>query len=363
MPAKVWSQPMQAILSAMCDTVRSLDVVIFDEHMLLNARVCEWPQVDALIAFYSRGFPLHKVRAYVDLTQPFLVNDLEMQCVMRNRAAVYNVLKSQNIPQPQTIVCDRERGDGAMILGDRLVVSKLKSTGTDITGARSLTCDCDRGVCEICKPSKSFGCSADDRMTMCKPFVEKPLNADDHNVYVYYPGHVVRQLFRKTATASSILVESMCCLRARGSYIYQKFHQPYRCMDIKVYAVGDDYFYAVARKAPTVDGRVERTTDGLEIRHKILLTDQELDMCSRVSRAFRQYLIGFDILRANNQSYIIDVNGWSFVKDSREFTAYCGRRLANYILSNVMSSVSSPLRDSASKLNTEQFHVCSPCSP
>jgi len=41
----------------------------------------------------------------------------------------------------------------------------------------------------------------------------------------------------------------------------------------QVYAVGDDYAYAEARKSPTVDGVVERRPDGKECRWQVSLSD------------------------------------------------------------------------------------------
>lgn len=348
---------MQAILEAMRAAAPALRIVVFQEDTLLNAPVSEWPRVDALIAFYSRGFPLQKTAEFAAMTRPFLLNDLALQSVMRDRAAVYAVLQRAAVPQPNTVICNRERGDRALLDGDTLVVVKSQVASPSMNDkhqSQQLKFDhLPHGT-----GSKQVS------LTMRKPFVEKPLNADDHNVYVYYPGHVVQQLFRKTANACSILVERLTTVRTRGSYLYQEFHQPHRSMDIKVYAVGGDYFYAVARKAPTVDGLVERTKEGLEVRYRVLLTDQEVDMCTRVCRAFKQFVIGFDILRADNTSYIIDVNGWSFVKDSTEFLAMCGRRIAFNILNNVGTSVPIPVSaKSGSDVDSDHSHAYSPCSP
>ena len=49
-------------------------------------------------------------------------------------------------------------------------------------------------------------------------------------------------------------------------YIYEEFLTT-QGVDVKVYTVGGDYAHAEARKAPTLDGRVQRHADtGKEVR-------------------------------------------------------------------------------------------------
>ena len=47
------------------------EIVIFGDERIVNAPVETWPKVDALISFYSDGFPLQKVEQYVRTHKPF----------------------------------------------------------------------------------------------------------------------------------------------------------------------------------------------------------------------------------------------------------------------------------------------------
>ncbi len=58
-----------------------------------------------------------------------------------------------------------------------------------------------------------------------KPFVEKPVSAEDHNIYIYYPlsaGGGCQILFRKIGSRSSVY-SSESRVRRTGSYLYEEF--------------------------------------------------------------------------------------------------------------------------------------------
>ena len=57
--------------------------------MILNDPVDTWPVVDALISFFSNGFPLQKAIEYKNLRRPFVVNDLEAQYILFDRYVVF----------------------------------------------------------------------------------------------------------------------------------------------------------------------------------------------------------------------------------------------------------------------------------
>lgn len=54
-----------------------------------------------------------------------------------------------------------------------------------------------------------------------------------------------------------------------------------------MYTVGPDYAHAEARKSPALDGKVERDSEGKEIRYPVMLTSMEKLVARKVCMAFK----------------------------------------------------------------------------
>jgi len=124
-------------------------------------------------------------------------------------------------------------------------------------------------------------------------------------------------------------------IRDDGSYIYEEYIKTDGLSDIKVYMVGPSFVYAERRKAPVVDGLVDRAPNGNEIRHNIELNRLEMELVMKVYSAFHQTVCGFDILRdEKGTSFVCDINGWSFVKDSDQYYDICSNLLLDLLYQN-----------------------------
>ncbi|KAL4224183.1 Inositol hexakisphosphate and diphosphoinositol-pentakisphosphate kinase 2 [Mactra antiquata] len=120
-------------------------------------------------------------------------------------------------------------------------------------------------------------------------------------------------------------------VRKTGSYIYEDF-MPTDGTDVKVYTVGPDYVHAEARKSPALDGKVERDKDGKEVRYPVILSATEKMIARKICLAFKQNVCGFDLLRTGGKSYVCDVNGFSFVKNSTKYYDDCANVLGTMIV-------------------------------
>jgi inositol hexakisphosphate/diphosphoinositol-pentakisphosphate kinase len=307
MAKKSQSKPMKEILTRLQE-FEYIKVTVFAEEIILHKPVEEWPVCDCLISFHSKGFPLEKAIQYAQLHNPYVINNLHMQYDIQDRRKVYATLENEGIEIPRYAVLDRDSSDPKH---HELVESE---DHVEVNG-----------------------------VVFNKPFVEKPVSAEDHNIYIYYPtsaGGGSQRLFRKIGSRSSVYSPESR-VRKTGSFIYEDF-MPTDGTDVKVYTVGPDYAHAEARKSPALDGKVERDREGKEIRYPVILSNAEKLISRKVCLAFKQAVCGFDLLRANGKSFVCDVNGFSFVKNSNKYYDDCAKILGNMILRELAPTLHIP---------------------
>eukprot|EP01114_Cavostelium_apophysatum_P016084 TRINITY_DN4517_c0_g1_i2.p1 TRINITY_DN4517_c0_g1~~TRINITY_DN4517_c0_g1_i2.p1 ORF type:complete len:420 (+),score=97.41 TRINITY_DN4517_c0_g1_i2:207-1466(+) len=306
MDEKCFGKPMQALISRL-RAVGDFDIIVFGEKLILNEPPEHWPQCDCLIAFFSKGFPLKKAMKYCELhPTTYCVNEFSTQEILLDRRAIFALLQKNGIPGAKRLQISRDGYEPQQTFVEGL-------NWIEIDGVR-----------------------------LDKPFVEKPADGEDHNVYIYYHeqqgGGSVR-LFRKVDNKSSERFPDINTVRRNGSYVYEEYIATENAYDIKVYTVGPDYAHAEARKSPVVDGMVIRDKEGKEVRHKVELSEDEKKMSQKIVKVLGQRVCGFDLLRdlRSGLSYVCDVNGWSFVKGNMQFYDDCARVLREIFLHAMVS--------------------------
>ncbi|KAL7555182.1 hypothetical protein ACHAWF_018982 [Thalassiosira exigua] len=305
MDKKARSKPMQEILKRLDPA--TFEAVFFGDRVIAGAE------------------------EYVALRRPYLPNDLRMQRTLMDRRRVYDLLEESGIDVPRHVFMSR---DGYV------------STGTGDGPKKEGTSPKKREVYHGGYGEYNDEPEIDEHddhievngVVIHKLFVEKPVDADDHNIAIYYPssaGGGCKKLFRKVGDRSSEFYPEINDVRRDGSYIYEEFIET-QGTDVKMYTVGPAYGHAEARKSPAVDGKVERNADGKEVRFPVILTLREKEISRRIVLVFKQQVCGFDILRIQEGdslvSYVCDVNGWSFVKNSRKYYDDCAQILSEHML-------------------------------
>ena len=138
-----------------------------------------------LISFFSTDFPLGKVIDYVKRRKPFCINDLPAQALLWDRRLVGAVLDHLGVPTPRRLEVSRDGGPKV----DKELIEIIKDRiGLTLGGFR---------VTPEVKLSEDGNSIIVDGQVMEKPFVEKPVSGEDHNVYIYFRGGGGRRLFRK----------------------------------------------------------------------------------------------------------------------------------------------------------------------
>ena len=166
------------------------------------------------------------------------------------------ILDASHVPTPRRLEVTRDGGPAfaSAEFADHVYrVSKVRiEVATD-------------GSTGKCAPPRKVELSEDgetllvDGFSMQKPFVEKPISGEDHNVHIYFAkgaGGGGRRLFRKVGNKSSEYDPKLSVPRAitekESSYIYEQFLDVETAEDVKAYTIGPDYCHAETRKSPVV---------------------------------------------------------------------------------------------------------------
>lgn len=131
----------------------SFNLIEIDETMMKTTPVENWPICDVLLTLESPEIPLHEIRQYIRMRCPLLVNNVFMLPMLKDRRVIRRALARKHVPVTPAIYLNRSDGDIATQplhdAGNTLVVTSRARGGTSYS--------------------------------ITKPFVEKPVDPDDHS--------------------------------------------------------------------------------------------------------------------------------------------------------------------------------------
>lgn len=247
---------------------RNVRIVWLDESILFYDEVFHtFPVCNVIWTLYSPDLPLAKVAIYVDRCQCLELNSVEGLLALRDRRKMFRILVEQGIPVPQHVECNRDDAEPAVEeFDDHIIVEGEK---------------------------------------ISKPFLEKPADADNHEVYIYYPRSAGGGKIK--LDKNSAVFDERGRIRRNGSFLYEKFI-PSEGFETRLFVLASvvnekdtAYIYAEAKTSVPAtaneDGkRVIRFGGGLG--NSVLALAEEKLVCPKIAMAFGQTTFKVDILRS-----------------------------------------------------------------
>lgn len=213
MEKKTSSEAMQNLLK-LIKKDKKIELMIFSQNTILNKPIEKWRKVNALICFFSKGFPLHKAEKYAEKHNCYLINNIKNQRLLWDRTKIYKLLKKYDIPVAEHIFAKRY---------NHSIHDQSSIMNSPELEEQPVINEFDNYI-QI------------NKVKIQKPFVEKPFDAENHNIRIYYPmkeGGGSKHLFRKIKNISSLFKKNQNKIRRDDNYIYEEF-LPNDGFDIKV---------------------------------------------------------------------------------------------------------------------------------
>lgn len=358
MKVKLESAPMQSLLNLISKDGK-YEIITFGEEMIFTKDINEWPICHILITFHSSLFPISKVLSYIRLRKPFLPNDLGLGYLLLDRRLTLAIIDAIDLPTPPKRIINNISHspletliNSDSPLPEEVIEECIQNFALNLR---------DPNLFPL-KPSLKIldnGSITMGDITINRPFIEKPVDSNDHSLIIYYKDGGARKLHRKIDNRSSTQLKSFFRIRDSKSHIYEEMLESHDSTDIKLYAVGPSFVHAEKRKAPHIDGIVKRRGDGLEDREVVEATEEEKNIAREVVMAFGQTVCGMDVVRVLSKngclrSYLLDVNGWSFVKGDSNYLKTSAEILLETFNLFIESKVSPRLIPSATSFNSQK---------
>mmetsp|Transcript_106240 Transcript_106240/g.310585 ORF Transcript_106240/g.310585 Transcript_106240/m.310585 type:complete len:963 (-) Transcript_106240:145-3033(-) len=266
-----------------------VQVLLHTDQDLAKEAAEDVPRCDALLVLWSQFFTggsyerkLKEISARAVDAGAIVLNNVEVLVEMQDRRWLLRKLKEHGVPTPEFVECSRDGGQRPSLE--------------------------ERDDCIIVEGQR-----------ISKPFVEKPVDRRDREIYVYFPkasggGRAL------VSTTESGDIEYICSfdtagnVRREGSFIYQEYLQSEGFVVQTVCAGGLVYGNAVLSG---IVGRSQSESPAANVRTggracAVWLRQEEKLIASKLKEVFHQTLFGITFTRSQTAdrpatSFVVDI--------------------------------------------------------